>query len=99
MEGYRRNGEYPFKGIDTGYSLLKLQGYLKVEMENTRLRELTHNRLKVDICLSICRNGEYPFKGIDTGYSLLKLQGYLKVEMENTRLRELKREKLTTIQL
>ena len=37
-----RNGEYPIKGIDTEYKKKKKEhGLSSVEMENTRLRELT----------------------------------------------------------
>ena len=36
-----RNGEYPIKGIDTPQPMLILLIFFTVEMENTRLRELT----------------------------------------------------------
>ena len=61
---------------------------MAVEMERTRLRELTHT---VGCCRTtwhLCRNGAYPIKGIDTCYrSIIIIHKY--VEMERTRLREL----------
>ena len=38
-----RNGAYPIKGIDTFELHFLLTGSRQVEMERTRLRELTHH--------------------------------------------------------
>ena len=65
-DGIGRNGSYPNKGIDTCPPLSLLQLALCVEMEVTRIRELTH-AIVVAVCEGqCCRNGSYPNKGIDT---------------------------------
>ena len=43
-----RNGAYPIKGIDTRRELVFRTSYL-VEMERTRLRELTHVKSKASL--------------------------------------------------
>ena len=47
---------------------------LNVEMELTRIRELTHEYLKFILVFQSCRNGSYPNKGIDTSLSILRPQ-------------------------
>ena len=60
-----RNGAYPIKGIDTRRELVFRTSYL-VEMERTRLRELTPFITPRPSTFSLSRNGAYPIKGIDT---------------------------------
>ena len=84
-----RNGEYPIKGIDTTIVQINPGHQAPVEMESTRLRELTHFSHGDDRVLNFRRNGEYPIKGIDT-LRIASINSIAKfVEMESTRLREL----------
>ena len=62
----RRNGEYPIKGIDTKCHNATHQVKIFVEMESTRLRELTLALFLALFPALFRRNGEYPIKGIDT---------------------------------
>ena len=62
-----RNGAYPIKGIDTVLRSPFFLSYLQVEMERTRLRELTRIYIHtISFWLYDGRNGAYPIKGIDT---------------------------------
>ena len=61
-----RNGAYPIKGIDTRMNASVACSFQPVEMERTRLRELTQSCFLRDTGDRWCRNGAYPTKGIDT---------------------------------
>ena len=62
----RRNGCFPFKGIDTLKDASFGLYYYSVEIDASRLRELTHSSLIIFRITLPRRNGYFPFKGIDT---------------------------------
>ena len=62
---------------------------VSVEMERTRLRELTHLKTSFFEKAGGSRNGAYPIKGIDTTPIVEESFVFVNVEMERTRLREL----------
>ena len=61
-----RNGCFPFKGIDTLKDASFGLYYYSVEIDASRLRELTHSSLIIFRITLPRRNGYFPFKGIDT---------------------------------
>ena len=67
----RRNGCFPFKGIDTLKDASFGLYYYSVEMDISRLRELTHYFSRLPMLQEPSRNGCFPFKGIETLFHFL----------------------------
>ena len=64
--GRGRNGRSPTEGIDTLLSVSALALAKSVEMEEARLRALTHFSVLREERACLCRNGRSPTEGIDT---------------------------------